>query len=212
MKIYSIYDKKFKAYGNIVSGIEESVEQILEELKKLTVPNGVAYVAEEPSLQTLAAEKVVSSHLYGGMPVQLGYCAGHNTKLNCLEYHKNSEFNLGTEDFILLLARIDEIENGVIDSSKVRAFRVPKGVMVECFATTLHYAPCHINKERGFMMLVALPRSTNTAKPVIENKTFEDTLLWGKNKWLIAHPDSPEAKDGAYVGITGENIDISDSI
>ena len=28
MKIYSIYDKKFKAYGNIVSGIEESVEQI----------------------------------------------------------------------------------------------------------------------------------------------------------------------------------------
>ena len=27
-------------------------------------------------------------------------------------------------------------------------------------------------------------------------------------KWLLAHPESSEADQGAYVGLTGENIDI----
>ena len=79
--------------------------------------------------------------LYGGMPVQFGWCNGHNTKLNCLEYHRDSEFNLGTEDFILLLAREDDIEGGKLDTGKVKAFRVPAGVLVEVYATTLHYGP-----------------------------------------------------------------------
>ena len=29
-----------------------------------------------------------------------------------------------------------------------------------------------------------------------------------KNKWLLAHSESTEATQGAYVGIVGENIDI----
>ena len=33
--------------------------------------------------------------------------------------------------------------------------------------------------------------------------------LWACNKWLLAHPDSTEAAHGAYIGLTGENIDIS---
>ena len=36
--------------------------------------------------------------------------------------------------------------------------------------------------------------------------------IWARNKWLIAHPDSAEAADGAQVGITGDNIDIIDLI
>ena len=64
---------------------------------------------------------------YGGMPVDLGYCNGYNTKLNCLEYHRDSELNCGTEDFILLVARADEIENDKLDTSKVKTFRVPAG-------------------------------------------------------------------------------------
>ena len=35
-------------------------------------------------------------------------------------------------------------------------------------------------------------------------------MLFAANKWLLAHPDAPEAKNGAYVGLTGENIDIAD--
>ena len=212
MKIYSIYDKEFAHYGQVVSGLEKEIEEIIPELEKIPLPLGVDYVPKEERIQSLEAMKTVSDNLYGGMSVQLGWCAGHNTKLNCLEYHRDSEFNLGVEDFILLLARQDEIVSGSIDSSKVRAFRVPAGVMIECYATTLHYAPCHTDPKKGFKVLVALPLGTNTDKPKIIERTPEDKLLRARNKWLIAHKDSSEANEGAYVGISGENIDISDFI
>lgn len=212
MKIYSAYDPAFKPYGQIVEGMEESIAQILNVLKDTELPDGVDYVAEDPALQALPAMQEVSDHLFGGMPVQLGWCNGHNTKLNCLEYHRDSEFNLGTEDFILLLARQEEITDGVLDTAKVKAFWVPAGVMIECFATTLHYTPCHADPEKGFKVLIALPKGTNTGKPAITPKNWEDRLLYARNKWLLAHPESAEAADGAYKGITGENIDIADLI
>ena len=209
MKIYSVFDTEFKPYGQIVRGLDESVKEILDVLKNTPLPEGVGYVAEEKALQELPARQKVSDHLYGGMPVQLGWCNGHNTRLNCLEYHKDSEFNLGTEDFILLLAKQSEIENGTLDTSKVKAFRVPAGVLVECFATTLHYAPCHTDSSKGFKVLIALPKGTNTKKPSISNETEEDKLLFACNKWLLAHKSSSEAANGAYVGLIGENIDIA---
>nr|MCR4851151.1 DUF4867 family protein [Lachnospiraceae bacterium] len=39
-----------------------------------------------------------------------------------------------------------------------------------------------------------------------------DKWMTACNKWLIAHAEASEAKDGAYVGLTGENIDIADLI
>ena len=212
MKIYSVYDPEFKHYGQIVEGMEETVREILNVLKDTPLPDGVGYVPEWEAMQELPAMVEVSEHLYGGMPVQLGWCNGHNTKLNCLEYHRDSEFNLGTENFILLLARQDEITDGVLDTSRVKAFWVPAGVMIEVFATTLHYAPCHADPEKGFRVLVALPQGTNTEKPVFAPRSWEDRLLTARNKWLLAHPESSEAADGAYIGLIGENIDIADSI
>ena len=127
----------------------------MQVLSALPLPEGVGYVPEEPALQELPAMIEISEHLFGGMPVQLGWCNGHNTKLNCLEYHRDSEFDLAGEDMVLLLARQEEIEDGVLDTAKVKAFRVPKGTMIECFATTLHYAPCHVNPEKGFRVMVS---------------------------------------------------------
>lgn len=208
MKIYSVLDPEFKPYGQIVTGMEDTVKELLAGLSKTPLPEGTGYVPEEPVLQELPAMTEISEHCYGGMPVQLGWCNGHNTKLNCLEYHRDSEFNLGTEDFILLLAKQDEIENGILDTAKVKAFRAPAGVLVEVYATTLHYAPCHCDASKGFRVMVALPWGTNTEKPQIQNASPEDARLWAKNKWLLAHPDSDEAGQGAYVGLSGENIDI----
>ena len=212
MKIYSVYDPEFKSYGKVVGGLESTAAEIIAALEKTPLPEATDYVAMDPSLQSLPAAKVVSDHLFGGMPVQLGWCNGHNTKLNCVEYHRDSEFNLGTEDFILLLAKQDEIVDGVLDTSKVKAFRAPKGVIVECYSTTLHYAPCHTDPAKGFRVLVALPKGTNTEKPAISPASDEDKLLWACNKWLLAHPESSEAAQGAYVGLSGVNIDIADSI
>ena len=212
MKIYSVYDPEFKPYGQIVTGMDETVQEILEALATTPCTDHVEYVPYDDCLQELPAMVEISEHCFGGMPVQLGWCNGHNTKLNCLEYHRDSEFNLGTEDFILLLARQEEIVDGILDTAKVKAFKVPAGVLVECYATTLHYAPCHCDADKGFRVLVALPWLTNTDRPIMKNMTPEDEILTARNKWLLAHPESSEAKGGAKVGLSGENIDIANYI
>lgn len=208
MKFYSVFDPEFKPYGQVVKGLDETVSEILTALATTPCTDHVEYVPYDDCLQELPAMVEVSEHCFGGMPVQMGWCNGHNTTLNCLEYHRDSEFNLGTEDFILLLARQEEIEDGILDTAKVKAFKVPAGVMVEVYATTLHYAPCHADPDKGFRVLVALPWLTNTDRPNITNKTPEDEIMTARNKWLLAHPESSEAKGGAKVGLKGENIDI----
>lgn len=209
MKLYSVFDPEFKPYGQIVTGLEDAVADILAGLAETPLPEGVGYVPTEPKLQNLPAADLIRDHCFGGMPAQLGWCNGHNTKLNCLEYHRDSEFNLGTEDFVLILGLQAQIEDGFFDTAKAKAFHVPKGVLVEVFATSLHYAPCHTDASKGFRVLIALPWLTNTDKPAIESITEEDTFMTARNKWLLAHPESSEAKNGAKIGLVGENIDIS---
>ncbi len=212
MDLYSVFDPAFRAYGQVVTGLDGAVAELLHVLKDAPQGRGVDYVPEYAPLQELPAMAEIREHCYGGMPIQLGWCNGYNTKLNCLEYHRDSEFNLGTEEFILLLARRDECERGMLDTAKVKAFHVPAGVLVEIYATTLHYAPCHCDGQKGFRVMVALPRGTNGDRPAIAVKSPEDEFLWARNKWLLAHPESSEAANGAYIGLTGENIDIADLI
>ncbi len=212
MKIYSVFDPEFKPYGQVVTGLEDAVGEILEVLKDAPCGPAVEYVPQWEPMQELPAMVEISEHCYGGMPVQLGWCNGRNTRLNCLEYHRDSEFNLGVGDFILLLARQDEIEDGILDTARVKAFKAPAGVLIECYATTLHYAPCQASLDEGFRVMVALPKGTNLERPVMKNKTAEDELLTACNKWLLAHPDSGEAKNGAKIGLSGENIDIQNFI
>ena len=100
----------------------------------------------------------------------------------------------------------------LLDTSKVKAFLCPAGTGIEGYATTLHYAPCSAKKGQGFRVIVVLPKGTNTDKPEIQVLNTEDAWITARNKWLLAHPDADEAKQGAYVGITGENIDIADCI
>ncbi len=208
MEILNVTDKAFKEYGRIVEGYDYS--EITKALEEHTpCPDGVVYVAEEPELMKLASTPEIGTSLFGGMPFQFGYCNGHNTKLNCLEYHRDSEFNLGTEDFILLIAKLSDIEDGKLDTAKVKAFKVPKGVMVEVYASTLHYAPCHVDPSKGFRVLIGLPKGTNVGNAKTAGKNLDDRTLFATNKWLIAHKDASEIADGAYEGLVGENIDIA---
>ena len=211
MHIYSVTDPEFKAYGKILEGYDTA--GLLAAMEKIAMP--AAGTAYEPGIESLEACGVFSAlrdRAYGGMPIQLGMCWGHNTKLNCLEYHRDSEVNIGTGDFILLLAREEEIKDGVLDTDRVKAFRVPAGTAVEVYATTLHYAPCHTDADAGFRVAVVLPKGTNTAKPDYEPLNEEDRWMTARNKWLLAHPESEEAKKGAHIGLRGMNIDIKESI
>lgn len=205
MKIYKVTDPEFRPYGVVHK--EFPVEELLEGLRKTPIGDAVEYTALDEDLQALPAAQLVRDNLFGGMPVELGWCNGHNQTMNCLEYHRDSELNLGATDFVLLVARREDIVDGKLDSSCVKAFYAPAGLMIEVFATTLHFAPCHV-EEKGFQVLIGLPLGTNMEAPPIRPVTWEDRLLLAKNKWLLAHPDSAEAKNGAYVGITGENVTI----
>lgn len=209
MTILPISDPAFASYGKILEGYD--TQELLRTLEAATpLPEGVEYVPSQPELEALPLTSLLASNAYGGMPIQMGWCNGHNTKLNCLEYHRDSELNCGTEDFILLLARMDDIApDGTLDTGLVKAFRVPAGVLVEVYATTLHYAPCSAAKGAGFRVLVALPKGTNGPRPDIQVLNREDSMLWACNKWLLAHPESSEAAQGAPAVLRGENIDIA---
>lgn len=212
MEILSINSKEFSPYGKILTGYDTA--ELVQTLSERTpLGDGVKYVASDPVLENLAVKKPIAENAFGGMDIQLGWCNGHNTKLNCLEYHKSSEINIGANDFILLLALVTDIENGRLDTSKVKAFKVPAGVMVEVYSTTLHYAPCSAVKGQGFRVMVALPKGTNAelgSRP--DELNDDDKALWAVNKWLLAHSESAEAKQGAQVLLDGNNVDISDII
>ena len=207
MKIYSVFDKEFKPYGKVLGGYDTA--ELIDAMNKIALPeSGVDYKPAIQSLEDCAIFSELRDRAYGGMPVELGMCWGRNTKLNCLEYHRDSEINIGAGDFVLLLALASDIEDGKLDTAKVKAFRAPAGAVVEVYETALHYAPCQVGEE-GFRVAVVLPRGTNTAMPSITAANEEDKMLWACNKWLLAHPESSEAAAGAYIGLVGENIDIA---
>ncbi|MBO4687380.1 MAG: DUF4867 family protein [Clostridiales bacterium] len=211
MKIYSVLDKEFAPYGKVLTGYDVSgLIKALDE--KTPLPDGVEYVMSCADLEYTDAFGVLQNNAYGGMPIQLGYCNGHNTKLNCLEYHRDSELNIGSTDFILLLAKADDIVDGKLDTSKVMAFKAEKGQVVEVYETSLHYAPCSAKKGEGFKVVIVLPKGTNGPVPALTAYNEEDKWMTACNKWLLAHEESSEAQSGAYVGLTGENPDIADLI
>ena len=207
MEILSVFSPEFRSYGRVVEGYP--VKGLLDALAQTPLTDGVVYVPREPLLHAAPEAQAIGEALYGGMPFQLGWCNGHNTKLNCLEFHRDSEFNLGTEDFILLLGLQGDIADGRLDTATVKAFRCPAGVLIEVYATSLHYAPCHTDPAKGFRVMVALPENTNTDYRPEGGANVMDRMLWARNKWLLAHAESAEAAQGAVVALDGVNIDIA---
>lgn len=204
MKIQKVTDPAFRKYGQVLDGYDFT--GLIKEMKHTPVPEDVIYVPSVEELEALDIMKDLQNKGYGGLPIQIGYCNGHNKKLNAVEYHRNSEINVAVTDLVLLIGHQQDIEpDHTYDTSKIEAFLVPAGTGIEVYATTLHYAPCHVN-EGGFQCVVVLPKGTNTDLTFQTEKTGEDSLMTAKNKWLIAHEDAKIA--GAFNGLKGENITI----
>ena len=204
MKIQKVTDPAFRKYGQVLEGYDFT--GLIKEMKHTPVPEDVIYVPSVEELEALDITKDLQNKGYGGLPIQIGYCNGHNKKLNAVEYHRNSEINVAVTDLVLLIGHQQDIEpDHTYDTSKIEAFLVPAGTGIEVYATTLHYAPCHVN-EGGFQCVVVLPKGTNTDLTFQTEKTGEDSLMTAKNKWLIAHEDAKIA--GAFNGLKGENITI----
>lgn len=207
MELIPVFDSRFAPYGQVLEGYDFT--DLIETLETSTPcpEDGTVYVASDAALEALPIAAEVRDRGFGGMPVQIGYCNGVNTRLTCLEYHRTSEIDIAATDMVFLVARQSEIESGVLTTDKVKAFFLPKGAAVELYATTLHYAPAAVG--HGFRMGCVLPRGTNLDAPAITQKGREDRLLWGANKWVIASEGTNEAAQGAYVGIVGPEVDLA---
>lgn len=204
MKIQNVADDAFRRYGKVLEGYDFT--ELLKEMKHTPVPEDVTYVPSVEEMEALPVAKELQNKGYGGLPIEIGYCNGHNKKLNGLEYHRSSEINVAVTDLVLLIGHQQDVEKDfTYDTSKVEAFLVPAGTAIEVYATTLHYAPCNV-QDGGFQCVVVLPAGTNTELTFETAKTGEDSLMTAKNKWLIAHEDA--AIEGAVNGLRGENISI----
>lgn len=205
MNILNVNDESFQKYGRVIKDFE--CADILAAMEKIEAPQDVIYVPSDDTLEVCASVKNVAYSLYGGMPIQMGYCNGHNKVLNAFEYHRDSEINIAVTDMILILGMEQDIEEDFsYDTAQAEAFLIPAGTVVEVYATTLHYAPCHVHED-GFKCVVVLPKGTNTEIEKTSN-IKEDQLLFARNKWLIAHPESGLDKEGAFIGLKGENLTL----
>ena len=207
--VKSYLNADFKAYGSIVKGFD--FEQLDDYMNRLEMPVGeVVYYPAIAEMEDKEVLDQVQSHFYGGQKAQIGYCAGDNSSLNGLEYHKGCEILYAFTNLVVLLGHIWDIENGNYSSAKLEAFYVSKGSAVELYGTTLHFAPCKVEKD-GFKAVIILPEGTNCDLDIPEKKvTEEDNYLFANNKWLIAHPEAGGlVNDGVYIGITGENLKLN---
>ena len=205
MKIQNVADASFRKYGKVLEGYDFSA--LLKEMKHTPVPDDVVYVPSVEELEALDVAKELQNKGFGGIPIEIGYCNGHNKKLNAVEYHRDSEVDIAVDDLILILGKQQDIEEDhTYDTSRMEAFLVPAGTAVEVYATTLHYAPCHV-KDEGFRCVIVLPRDTNLDMEPVEVKDPEDRLLFARNKWLIGHAQGG-LPEGAFIGLKGENLSV----
>jgi len=212
--IKPVMSKAFGRYGRIVThALGEDLRQAAE---AVSMPQaGTQYERSIPALeQTEGYDRLIRTYA-GGQPFQAGLVWGYNTRLNALEYHRASELILAVTDLVLLLGDRRDLADLTYDSALIEAFFVPAGESVELYATTMHYAPCQTS-DAGYKAIIMLPRETN-APPEDRQSVQPDAvdtehrLYFARDKWLIAHPDTNEARrGGAYAGIIGRNPDLQD--
>jgi hypothetical protein len=205
MTIYTTRQKEFKQFGNVI--VNYDFKKGLDYMENQTeVPHERnVYIAADNELEAILDKNEIEQEFYGNMPCQIGFCNGKNSKLNGLEYHKGSEIIVAVTDLILLLGDVRDIEEGVYQSEKLKAFYLEKGEAVEIYGTTLHFAPCKVLEE-GFKSIVILPQGTNL--PL--TKKTNNKEIFAKNKWLFIHEEATNLREkGAYTGIIGENLKIN---
>ena len=205
MEIKQITEENFNRYGKILKGYDFT--ELLTVMEKMPMPaDDVVYVPSVEALESCKVKTDLENQMYGGLPIQIGYCNGNNKKLNAVEYHRSSEVDISVNGVILLLGKQEDIKaDFTYDTANIEAFYLPAGMAVELYATTLHYAPCTCDGEDGFRCVVVLPKDTNT-ELTFELMDGESRLMTAKNKWLIAHEDA--RIEGAFCGLIGENITI----
>jgi len=209
LEIKLVTDSAYERYGKVYT--EYDPTEIIE--RAMAILPTIERVAYEPSVAALeepcAFNRAMAREVYGGMPVQVGWCYGINSKMNAMEWHKGSEIDVCLTDCVLLIGHVQDVAFGderTYDSNLVEVFFAPAGSVVELAPWNLHFAPINVVTGKQFGTLVYLPKGTNERLTFTIPQEGDNRLLAAVNKWLIAHPDMG---GGAYKGITGPNIVVN---
>jgi hypothetical protein len=202
MRIASVSDPSFAPYGKKIDLDTSEIVDYLHKQAKMP-QKGNIYVRDDENMALLRGISEIKESIYGLGDIEVGYCNGFNSLLNCMEYHSCPEVDIAGDDLILLLAKQDDIAGGYLESEDVKAFLLKKGEVVVLDPYTLHFSPCKLSED-GFRCAIILTQGTNADLP----SSPSDKRLWKVNKWLLAHPESAQAKQGAYIGIKGKNIEV----
>ena len=80
LKLYDVRDAAFAPYGRVLSVGNKA---LFAAIRRTEIPaEGNRYVASDPSLEELDAIHAIARTVYGGMPVQAGFCNGRGFTLN----------------------------------------------------------------------------------------------------------------------------------
>lgn len=204
LALYTISDAEFSRYGKIRTDID--ARELITEARKIPMPEeGSAYVPSVEAFEGLPVAGQIKDRLFGGLATQVGYCYGHSSLLNALEWHIGSELNVAATPFVLSLARKEDLTDNRLDSGVIKAFYVPEGAVVEIYEGTLHFCPCETSAN-GFGCVVGLLEGTN----IPHEQPVQDKVLFKKNKWLIAHNENTALiEKGIIPGISGENLQLN---
>lgn len=206
LTIKGIANKSFIKYGKIITSYDFT-ELIAYMEKKTPIPEqGIIEVFGVKSLEKLGIISRVKDSFFGELNVQVGYCNGHNSRFNYLQYHRSSTIIIAVTDFILFLGKVQDIKDNQYEASRLEAFFIPEGVAVELYGNSLYSLPCSM-ESTGFRTATIAVKGTGLT---LERNNEEDRLLYSKNKWIIAHEEAVGIIDiKKHVGVMGENLEIS---
>lgn len=209
LEIFPVWSEALDRYGRVVMSdtLGEAAELVA---RRVEMPEkGTFYTPQSDFLNDQEMKKEISNRFFGGLPVEIGYCIGHNSDLNALEYHKCNEVLAFNGDVVIFLGRMEDMDllGGIYQMSQLEGFFVPSGTQIELYPGTLHYGAMETSRA-GFSFIVCLLEGTNTPLEArVEGR--ENEMLIQKNKWVICNKAAEEEiACGAPVWITDASIHL----
>ena len=87
MEIKLITEENFNRYGKILKGYDFT--ELLTVMEKMPMPaDDVVYVPSVEALESCKVKTDLENQMYGGLPIQRGYCNRNNKKMNAVEYNR----------------------------------------------------------------------------------------------------------------------------
>jgi Domain of unknown function (DUF4867) len=213
IEILPVTHKAFTPFGRVL--FEAKADQAIEAARKMwKLSDGVGAAASVPQFEAdQDLQATIGLRVFAEMPVEVGWVFGRNSRLNGIEYHHGSEVHIPLEDCILLVADWREIvwtPEPSFDTRHMRAFYVPKGVITELKAWSLHFVPINVSRKAGFCNLFVLPQGTGEPLQYPKSDAPDYRIMIARNQWLMVHSEATDlVKSGNFIGLTGKNIEIN---